>query len=174
MSYVRTTDLIAALSDRLESLPVSTTNDEKLFQRVGVFGANRMVEALKATFATESRVCFIVPGGDSHQDSQPDALMVHSRRTTRVALLIADRVMDPASPAAVIGGVHAVGILALKDAVLESITQTPLAIRGVAFVPGDGEPIVISSEDPGAGEIGREAWLQWLRTYAGETVISVP
>lgn len=174
MSYIDTNKIVAALADRLESLTLSLTNQEKLLQRVDVFGANRLVEAMKATFASEARVCFIVPGGDTHQNSQPDALAVHSRRTTRIALLFADRVMDSTSSEAVTGGKNAVGILALKDAIASDLTDRPLALPGVALIPTEGEPIVISPEDSNAGTIGREAWLQWFATYAGETVIAVP
>jgi hypothetical protein len=172
MSYVRTTLLIEKLTERLAAIPLQPASDEKLFQRVGVFGANRLVEAIEATFASEARVCFIVPGGDAHQNSQPDALLVHSRRTTRLALLIADRVMDSNSAAAVMGGPNSVGILALKDEVIEQLTTQPLAISGVALVPTEGEPMVISKED--ATSLGREVWLQWFTTYAGQTRVAIP
>jgi hypothetical protein len=172
MSYVRTNVLIAQLRSRLEALPLSPDSDEKLFQRVGVFGANRLVEAIEATVASEARVCFIVPGGDTHSNSQPDALLVHSRRTTRLALIIADRVMDAASDAAVVGGPHTAGILDLKDAVIEHLTREPLPLPGVALVPAEGEPFIVSRDEPAT--LGREAWLQWLTTYAGAERVAVP
>lgn len=172
MAYIRTTTLIEALRERLASLKITGT-DMPLFERVGVFGANQLMKAMQATFASEARVCFIVPGGDAHTNSRPDALMVQSRRDTRVALLIADRAI--ATEAALIGGQHAHGILNLKDDVLEDLTSNPLALPGLAFVPTEGEPMMIAPETPQqAGNLGRECWLQWLSTYAGSTKIGIP
>jgi hypothetical protein len=82
--------------------------------------------------------------------------------------------MDRADAGAVIGNAHAVGILALKDAVLADLAETPLELPGVALVPADGEPFVIEDPERPAGNLGREVWLQWLTTSAGEAVIAIP
>jgi hypothetical protein len=173
MAFVRTTKLIALFEERLKSLKIEGSA-EPLFQRVGVFGANQLVAAMRATFASENRVCFIVPGGDTHANSQPDVLMVHSKRNTRIALLIADKAFDQKSTAALIGGPDNVGILELKDQLIENLTTVPMTLADVAFVPSEGEPMLIEPEHKNAGTAGRECWLQWFTTYAGSEVISIP
>lgn len=173
--FVRTTDLVAKLQARLESLPLheDTDSSERLFQRVGPFGANRLVAALKAVFATEQRVCFIVPGGDDHSSTR-GSTMLRSVRTTKLALLIADRALDTDKTAALIGGADAVGILTLKDRVIEDLFAHPFTDGDLAFAPTTGEPLVITDADKPAGNLGRECWVQWFSAYAGEAMASIP
>lgn len=175
MAFVPTVDLVTALRDFLVALKVTDGAEEPLFERVGLFGANQLVAALKATFASERRVCFIVPGGDNYAN-QPagSALMVFSQRTTSVALLIADQSMEV--EARLVGNAHTVGILALKDRVVEALCASPLPFASLAFVPTQGEPMMIEQNgaNSGAGTLGRECWLQWLSTYAGAEKIGVP
>ncbi len=175
MPFVPTVKLVQSLRDFLAGLKMEEGSDEPLFQQVGFFGANRLVEAIKTTFASEDRVCFIVPGGDNHAN-QPagSALMIFSQRTTSVALLIADRSMN--TEARLVGDQHTAGILALKDRVLQALCDQPLPLPGLAFVPTQGEPMMIEQNGSasGSGMMGRECWLQWLSTYAGSEKIAVP
>lgn len=175
MPFTPTVTLIAALRDYLRALRIEDGSEEPLFEQVGLFGANQLVAALKSTFTSMGRVCFIVPGGDNHANAPAgDSLMVYSRRTTSVALLIADRAMDV--EARLVGDAHTVGILALKDRVVQALCDQPLPFASLAFVPTQGEPMMIEQNGvhSGAGTIGRECWLQWLSTYAGSERIAVP
>jgi hypothetical protein len=175
LSFTRTVALVEKLKARLESLKLDpgAASSDPLFQRVGCFGANRLVAAMKATFASEQRVCFIVPGGDSHANLV-DATIVRSVRTTKVALLIADRALDADKVAALVGGTNAIGILTMKDLVIEDLFATPFTDSALAFVPAEGEPLVITDAEKPAGNLGRECWLQWLHCYAGEDLAAVP
>lgn len=178
MSFLHTNDVIALLQERLESLTLSADesqagSEEKLFQRVGAFGANRLAAAMKATFASEQRVCFIVPGGDKHAGSR-DAVMLRSVRSTRVALLIADKAFDPDKTAALIGGLANIGILEMKDRVIDDLVSTKFTRADFVIEPAEGEPMVISDSEKQAGNLGRECWLQWLGCYAGEARQAVP
>jgi hypothetical protein len=161
MPLTPTVTIIAALRTHLAALPLdpAQTRDsaEKLFQRVGYFGANRLAEAMKSVFAVEQRVCFIVPGGDSHT-GQIEGRHLLSKRTTKLALLIADRVLGDKESALT-------GMLELKDRVVHELSEEPAA--GLCFEPGDGEAIVIEAKDAPAGTIGRECWLQWFSIPAG-------
>lgn len=176
MSFVRTGDLIATLQARLAALalePGNPGNADRLFQRVGAFGANRLSQAMKATFAAEQRVCFIVPGGDKHATTR-DRLALRSVRTTALALLIADRAFDSNRDDALVGGPQNLGILELKDRVIDDLFDSPFTAGDLAFAPGDGEPLIIEGQDKAAGNLGRECYLLWLHAYAGERRVSIP
>lgn len=180
MAFTRTTKLIELLKARLESLPLvegDTNGGERLFQRVGVFGANRLKQALAATFASEQRVAFIVPVGDNH-GSDRGRLVLTSERTTSLVVLMADRVMDKTSAAAVIGGPHSIGILDMKDRVIENLTEVPFAeISDLCYAPAKGEPLILQdagSGSTGSGDLGRECWAQEFSTYAGLIHQNIP
>lgn len=176
MSYHHTTKIMTALAERLRSLVVPDTT-EALFGRVGFFGANQMVKALSATFASEDRVGFIVPGGDQHSGEPIGELEVHSRRQTRLCLLIADRAFDIDHDDAVMGGPANVGVLNLKDFIIDELTARPIAIdaaHGFALVPSNGEPLLIENADKAGGNLGRECWQQWFLCYAGTAHIALP
>lgn len=176
MAYRTTVEVIEALQTRLASLrldPANAGNQEKFFQRVAAFGANRLAEAMKAVFASEQRVCFIVPGGDKYSGTR-DRNVLFSQRSTRLALLIADRAMDIEKNAALIGGPAALGILAMKDRVITDITTNAFTGPDLAFEPAEGEPLMIDNADKAAGNLGRECWMQWLGVYAGSARIAIP
>lgn len=176
MSYKATVDVIEALQSRLASLrlePENAGNQDKLFQRVAAYGANRLAAAMKAVFASEQRVCFIVPGGDKYSGVR-DRNVLFSQRSTRLALLIADRAFDQDKNAALIGGPGALGILAMKDRVIADLTTNAFAGPDLAFEPAEGESLMIENSDKAAGNLGRECWLQWLGVYAGSARIAIP
>lgn len=188
MSFLHTVDILALFQERLASLTLAAGESclprlgagtaqaqpaERLFQRVGAFGANRLVAAMQAVFAAEQRVCFIVPGGDKHTGTR-DPVMLRSVRRTSLALLIADKAFDKDKTAALIGGPANVGILELKDRVIDDLVTTPFTRADFAIEPGDGEPLIIAESDKQAGNLGRECWLQWLGVYAGESRSAIP
>ena len=176
MAFVYTTTLVERLRTRLESLklePTAQNNQEKLIQRVGAFGANRMAAAMKATFASEQRVVFIVPGGDNHANTR-ERLMLRSVRTTSFALLIADQAHDAKHEAALLGGANALGILTMKDRIIDNLFDEPFTEADLVFAPGDGEPLIIQDSDRPANNLGRECYLLWLHAYAGERRAAVP
>lgn len=178
MAFLHTNDVIELLQERLASLTLKTTESQanpgdKLFQRVGAFGANRLVAAMKAVFASEQRVCFIVPGGDRYGGNR-DAVMLRSVRSTRIALLIADKAFDAGKTDALTGGPANIGILAMKDRVIDDLVTNKFSLADFVVEPSEGEPLVISDTDKQSGNLGRECWLQWLGCYAGEARIGVP
>jgi hypothetical protein len=175
--FIPTTTLIGHLSAHLEALPLvaADPSGQKLFQRVGVFGSAQLAQAMRATFATEQRVAFIIPGPEGHT-SRRDRSLLFSTRTVRVAVLMADRAMDRSKPDALMGGTRNAGILAMKDAVIASLFATaphdwPVDL---AFSPDTGEPLMIAEADQAAGNLGRECWLQWFTAYAGTGRQNVP
>lgn len=172
-----TATLIALLQVHLAGLPLNPMQpaSEKLFQRVGTFGAAQLAQAMRTTFASEARVAFIIPGPEAHH-ARRDRSLVFLTRTTRLAVLIADRALSGPSPDALTGGPHALGTLALKDRLIESLIEaTPSTWPAdLAFVPDAGEPLMIGEADKAAGNVGREVWLQWFTAYAGTARQAVP
>lgn len=159
MPLLATVPLLERLRAHLAALPFDPAlpAGEKLFHRVSAFGAKRMADAMKSIFAAEQRVCFLIPGGDSHTGKIEGRHML-ATRTTRIALLIADRSLGDCDAALA-------GMLALKDRTVFELSEDPAS--GLCFEPGDGEPIVIEPADKPAGNLGRECWLQWFSVPAG-------
>lgn len=166
MPFVHTIDLLETLKTRLESLVAVAGEEAKAFERVEIFGAQKLAAALKATFASEARVCFVVPTGDVHQ-AQRDRNFLFVQRETDLVLLIADRVMDLRHSEALVGGKSSIGILELKDRVIDDLFASPIEGVDLAFVPGHGEALMIEAKDNAAGNLGREVWAQQFSTYAG-------
>lgn len=175
MSFLHTNTLIELLRARLESLPLDPALEggERLFQRVAVFGANGLAEAMKATFASEQRLAFIVPVGDAYTGERSRTVLF-SQRSTSLVVLLADRAYNQVTAEAVVGGPNAIGILAMKDRVVDNLTQVAFATADLSFNPGEGEPLVIEPEQRSAGSLGRECWAQRFTIYAGEIRLAIP
>lgn len=173
MPFLATNAVIAALRDRLSALRLADAGDAPLFERVGVFGAGGLTAAVQATFASEARVCFIVPGPEEHSNRLSESL-VYSQRQTTLVLLIADRALDTEREDAVTGGPRNPGILALKDAVIDDLFANPFTVAGLAFAPARGEPLMIEAQSRSSGNLGREVWQQSLTAYAGNHRQAIP
>lgn len=169
MPWIPTTAILLALQHRLQGLRVDADDAQSplLFQRVGLFGTARLAEALKSVFASEARVAFIVPGSESYDGGETDSLLIRRRRSTRLALLLADAAPGGGERApGLVGGPTTVGILGLKERVIDNLMQHPFTTpAGLAFLPAEGEPLILEATTPGPP--GRECWLQWLIAAAG-------
>jgi hypothetical protein len=169
MPFLHTTELLETLKTRLESLRVDPANpeSEKLFQRVGYFGASKLNDALKATFAAEQRVCFIVPAGDNHTNIR-NRSFTWATRGTKIVLLIADRALEKVNQEALVGGPKTLGVLELKDLVIDDLFANAFAdVPDLAFEPGDGDVLIIGNEKNPA-DLGRECYMQHFTAYAGQ------
>lgn len=175
MPLLRTTALLEILADRLRGLRTEPEGGSALFQRVGCWGANQLAQALAATFATEARVCFLVPAGDAHQ-VQRDTQKMTVRRSTRLVLLLADRSFSADSEAALLGGSpNSVGILDMKDQVLEDFLTNPFTEPELAIEPGAGEPLLLEQGGSHTSQNrGRECWSQAIAVYGGLARVAVP
>lgn len=178
MPFIHTTTLIDLLKARLENMKIDADKPEspenRLFQRVAVFGAAQLDEAFKATFAAEQRVSFIVPVGDRHPNDR-GRLVLTSQRETSLVVLMADRAVNKAKAEAIVGGPNAIGILEMKDTVIDNLTTVPFSTADLCFAPGEGEPLMIQGEGKtNTGNLGRECWAQRFNVYAGEICQAIP
>lgn len=174
MAFVPTATLIDTLRTRLQGLKRTPAVDaDPIFQKVGVYGGTELAKAMRDTFVSDARVCFIVPGADRFTN-RIDRNMLQSQLNTGLALLIADQNLNGDREAAVMGGNETLGILAMKDAVIADLFANPFTDGDRCYAPISGEPIVITQEQADANTAGREAYLLWLEAYAGEDRLSIP
>lgn len=179
MAFTPTADLLASLETLLKGLPLDPAQPvagggAPLFSRVALFGTAQLTAALKGVFAAEARICYIVPAGDDYDyDADTVRQLLAARRSTRVVLLIADRALDTASTAALLGTGGVGGILGLKDRVVAALT-TPATAGGRTYIPENGLPVVIADADRPAGNLGRECWQQPFLIPAGQIRQPVP
>jgi hypothetical protein len=171
VSFVKTVDILAKLKTALESLPLpGTTTGEKLFERVDFHENKKLREALADLVIIKQRVAIIVPGGDSYTNTK-EGRTVRSSRTSRFDLLIADRAWTKGGHEAVFGGAKNVGVLTMKDLVVDHFVENPqLALPWVVLTPEEGAQIEIADSDV-KDSPGRECFVITYSTPAGERTI---
>jgi hypothetical protein len=176
-NYIPTLDLIAGFKAALESLQIppglpAGAGTGPLFQKVDYYDSENLADALKNLLILKQRVCFIVPAGDRYENSQHGGVFLHSKRLAEVDLLIADSAWTKAGQDAVFGGEKNLGILRMKDLVVEALTGSSLGLPNVALSPADGNFITVA-DDKAKDRPGRECWVQPFETWAGEARISL-
>lgn len=172
MPFTATADILASLEALLKGLPLDpaqpvASGGSPLFSRVALFGTAQLTAAMRGVFASEARICYIVPAGDDYEHT-PDTVrqLLASTRATRVVLLIADRACASDSTAALVGPGSTTGVLPLKDRVVAELIAC--AAKGQVYIPENGVPIVISDADKPANNLGRECWSQPFLIPAGQ------
>ncbi len=178
-SFVPTLTLITALKTVLEAIPLPGGADgEKLFERVDFHENKKLKEALTDLIIVKQRVCIIVPGGDGYTNVK-EARTIRSVRHSTLDLLIADRSWTKGGYDALVGGPKNVGILAMKDLVVNTLADNPQLATGdpltplpwVVLQPEQGAEITIA--DAVAKDTpGRECWVQGYSTPAGQRVLT--
>lgn len=171
MSYVKTVEILTALKAQLEALPLpGTTAGEKLFERVDFHENKKLREALSDLVIVKQRVAIIVPGGDSYVNTK-EARTVRSVRTSSFDLLLADRAWTKGGHEAVFGGAKNVGVLTMKDIVVDHFAENPqLGLPWVVLTPEQGAQIEIADSDV-KDSPGRECYVINYSTPAGERVL---
>ena len=174
MAYLPFLTVLSALKTRLASLPLDPLHPEgdKLFENVAYYGANDLPQALTDLLVIQQRVCVIVPSRWMHKNER-DRLLMISTRTIEADLFIADRAMTVRDQAALVGGAQNLGILAMADRVVVSLTGTPFTTPDFVVEPQDGSPVVITQADK-KNLPGREAWVQAVSILAGRVRSTVP
>lgn len=121
MSATLTVPTDAAISTAIvDALRASQWNDGTAFEVVERFDSTEIERAFSQILvAHRSRVAFVVLYGESWESPNP-GLLRQSLRSTRVALLISDRVLGDRS-AAIFGGPSNPGCLALKDVAIAAV-----------------------------------------------------
>lgn len=168
MSFVRTLTLIEAVKTELAALPLpGTTTGELLFERVEFHENKKLREALSDLVIVKQRVAIIVPNGESYETFREGRTRRHVR-TTSFDLLLADRAWTKGGHEAVFGGTRNVGVLTMKDLVIEHFVAHPqLGLPWVALEPVEAALIEIVDAEV-KDSPGRECFVVHYATPAGE------
>jgi hypothetical protein len=172
VSFVKTTDILTAMKAGLESLALpGTTTGEKLFERVDYHENKRLRQALQDLVIIKQRVAILVPGGDQY-DNVREGRSIRSARTSTFDLLLADRAWTKGGHEAVFGGPNNVGVLTMKDLVVDYFVANPqLGLPWVTLTPIEGAQIEIA-DDQVKDSPGRECYVLHYGTPAGEQTIT--
>jgi hypothetical protein len=176
MPFISTLALLAAVKTALEAIPHPDTAlaaaGEKLFERVDFHENKKLREVLRDQLILKQRVAIIVPEGDSYENI-PQARNATSVRTAQFALLIADRAWTRGGHDAVFGGTANLGVLAMKDQVVEALAANPQLGLGVGVLlqPQQGNEIELA-DDEVKDSPGRECYVLSYATWAGMTTLA--
>jgi hypothetical protein len=176
-NYIPTLDILAALKAKLEAIQIPAglpagVGTGPLFQRVEYYDNENLADALSKLIIIKQRVCFIVPMSDHYENDLSGGAFLHSRRLTEIVLLIADSSFTKGGQDAVFGGEKNIGVVRMKDLVVEELVGTTLGLPGVALAPADGNFITVSDEKA-KDKPGRECWVQPFETWAGDARIAL-
>lgn len=171
MAYVTTGSILSALKTQLAAIAHPTAAGEKLFERVDFHENKKLREALTDLTITKQRVAIIVPGGDTYE-TYLEGRTRRSVRTSTFDLLIADRAWTKGGHNAVFGGPSNIGILTMKDLVVDHLVANPqLDLPYVVLTPEEGAQIEIADEQV-KDSPGRECYVLNYSTPAGEQILN--
>jgi hypothetical protein len=173
VELLKTMDLCAALKTALAAINHPTLAGQKLFEVVEYHEDTNLGEALQQLIITKKRVCIIVPQGDRYQTERPGRTIV-STRTTSLDLVIADQAYTRGANDAAFGGANNLGVLRMKEIVLEALAASPQlgGLPWCALYPTEGAMLEISASDEKSAP-GRQAWVQNYETPSGQIQMPV-
>ena len=170
MSFIKTVPLLTAIKTYLEALTVASDDATLLFEEVVLFHTPEMGSAIKRLLLSQTRICLIVPSGDDYQ-STVTAGYVHTTAELELELIFADRVWSTTqNTSALFGGGSNIGVVPMKDRVVESLTGADIGIPGVVLAPLAGSFVTVKDDqDPKLKDSpGRESYMSSWSTWAGE------
>jgi hypothetical protein len=167
MPFLKTLDLLAAIKTRLAAL--TAPDGSPLFVQVEFFDTHQLRDAINRLAVAEGRLCFIVPSGETYTTDKRGGVVLFAQRIAEFDLLICDRDWADQGQAAVFGSAENLGVLAMKETVLDALIGNDLGLPAyVCLVPTQGDFIQVSL-DQAKDSPGRECWVQSFSTLAGET-----
>lgn len=171
MSFVSTLEILNALKTAITALQLPATyagapGYPAAFQKVEIYREVNPVQALEDMRVYSDRACFIIPGGDAHENVR-DGRVIQSHRDTQVEFLIADRNYGRKNKA-LVGDEVRPGLIVLKDLLIEKLTGQSLGLRGIFLTPESNDPFHYRSAQKGQEEMpGRDCWILTFTTTAG-------
>jgi hypothetical protein len=176
MSFIPTVDILAALKVAIVALQLpaqysSVSDYPKAFTAVEIYAREDLTKAFDDLYLQDDRACFIVPGGDDHQNVI-EGRIGKSHRSTEVHLLLSDRDYNRAQ-SELVGGAEAPGVITLKDLIVNSLMGANLGLRGVFLLPTNGTLMVLSDKEQ-ENAPGRAGWAQSFTTSAGIMKAGIP
>lgn len=150
--------VVDALAGRIRDM--EDARGDLLFQTVESYQRADLREALLKLVAVRDRVCVLVPAGITYE-SRGEGPSLIVGKSIEVLVMVADRDLADRRAAA-LGSDDITGAMAMAEKIAEELMGHDLGTRGVWVEPGEGEPILISSDDQKAMG-GREGWSQTLK-----------
>jgi hypothetical protein len=176
MSFIATISILSALKTAIAAinLPASYSaiaGYPKAFTAVEIYAQEDLLKAFEDLYLQDDRACFIIPGGDAHENVR-DGRVVSSDRDTEIHLLFSDRDYNR-EQAELVGGAEAPGVIVLKDLLINSLYGKNLGVAGVFLIPTTGDPLILRKQEQEDAP-GRAAWAQSFTTTAGSMKASIP
>ena len=169
MAFIPTNTILSNWQATLLTINVPGSN-ALLFDKANVFADKNMVEALQKSLTFTDRAVFLLPLGERHHTEKQGQEYV-TTRTTDIMMVVLDRDWNPYERAALVGnGSTILGVLAIKDILIDYFTGQSLGITqgiyGVRLEPGEGQSMLL--QDATRKQLpGREAWAMQWSTWAG-------
>lgn len=175
-TFVKTLDLVIALKAAIAALQLPNTYSAiegypAAFQVVEVYRSQNLVKALEDMIIQDDRVCFIIPGGDTH-DHEKLGNVLQVKRDTEIHLLFADRNYGKENLALVGEANVSPGVMVLKDILVDGLVGAQLNFNNVVLAPTSGEPFHLTDRER-EDVTGRDCWAQSFTTYAGAARIGI-
>ena len=155
---ISTKTVVDALAGNISDMEDS--RGERLFQTVETYQRVDLREALLKLVAVRDRVAVLVPSGITYESRHEGNTLIVGK-VIEVLVMVADRDIADRRAAA-LGSDDITGAMAMAEQIAEGLMGHDLGTRGVWVEPGEGEPILITSEDQKAMG-GREGWSQTLK-----------
>ena len=170
MAFIKTVPLLEAVKAQMEAMTIADENPEKLLEEVVLFHTPEMGSAIKRLVISKNRIGLIVPSGDDFV-SQGSADYVQTTATHEFEIILADRVWSTIkNTGALFGDANNVGVVPMKDRVIEKLFGASLEIPGVVLTPIAGSFVTVKDDkDPKHKDTpGRESYMSTWSTWAGE------
>ncbi|HZZ19349.1 MAG TPA: hypothetical protein VFE25_08270, partial [Opitutaceae bacterium] len=135
MAYIKTLDLLAALKTAITAIKSPLDASKPLFASVAFYDSNELGKALSELVIATQSACIILPRGDTYLNKM-EGRSTLSERTSEVELILVDRSYGKGSDEAKFGGEKNVGVVTMKELVLEAIAgNSTLGLSYVALRP---------------------------------------
>jgi hypothetical protein len=175
-TFVHTLDLLVALKTAIAALQLPATYDTvpdypKAFTSVEIYRSQNLLKALEELIVQEDRVCFIVPGGDTHNSETLGNVMQLSRATD-IHLLLADRIYGDKNAPLIGETGTGPGVIVLKDVLIDGLVGKTFDFKNVVLAPTSGEPFHLTDRER-ENATGRDCWAQSFTTRAGLAKVAI-
>lgn len=161
--------LLERVKDLLVALPLRDHPQHSLaFERVELYRKKNLATAMNdLRIFKESRVALVIPTGDDFSEKILNEHLASFQRQIMFTVLVADRDYGRRQ-SAMEGDDNTVGVLTLKDAILDpenDILWNDLGVDGCRITPEGADPFTLS-DDQEEDLPGRECWAVHLRVVS--------
>lgn len=167
VGYIHTHPIASGVAAALQAmlLDPQVEGSEPLFQAVRMYDAPDLLAALEDLLVFEERVALVVPS-EIIDETIKDAETTMVRRTQALTVIVSDVDYEP-GPLSYFGDEGPggrLGVVRLKDIVIDALAFADAGVPGVCLIPAGGGPQEVRREGESRT---RRAWLHRFETHAG-------